>query len=425
MGRTQVRRGSLLLVGLVGVLLAACTPVPAGPTWSTASWPRVDSPAALVDRAGAWTDGTWFATVRTTTVGGTPTKALEVAKRAASNPLVLGPSQQLPLPGVSDFLVVGESFLGVQVGQAVRFFRPDATGTWAAAGEVAIPAGTLLGDLTDEWMAVRRPGGTLVDGEVQLFSVDATGATVTADYVTTLTSNASSFCTTAGFGGTGVRLDGSLLAVGVGTYSCSPSTVRSVDLFRLVGGTWQLVQQFEDATGHIGYAASFDVDDQSAVDRLVIGSQLGVYQQAGTAPQVEIFEDAGNGFGLVQTLLPDPAVPAFLTTSFGSHVAVSGRVLGTTTRFEVVPPSEPGQPEGRGQYVAAYVRSTAGVWTRETEKPVFLSPTPAGTLGSVPLVLSVARSTIAVANFVPLVQAPCVGCFSAGAEAWFVDRFPD
>ena len=71
------------------------------------------------------------------------------------------------------------------------------------------------------------------------------------------------------------------------------------------------------------------------------------------------------------------------------------------------------------------MRSTAGVWTRETEKPTFVSPTPAGTLGSVPLVLSVARSTIALANFVPLVQAPCVGCFSAGAEAWFVDRFPD
>ena len=404
--------------------LSACAPVPAAPVWSSTNWPRVDSPAALVDRAGAWTDGTWFATVRPTTVGGPPAKSLEIAKRAASNPLALGPSQQISLPGVSDYLVVGESFLGVQVGQSVEFFRPDPSGTWGAAGSVAIPPAAVLGDLTDSWMALRVPGGTLANGEVQLFSVDASGPTVTADYATTLMSSSTSFCQQAGFGGNGVRLDGDLLAVGVGTYSCNPSTVRSVDLFRAVGGVWQLVQQFADSTGQVGYAASFDVDDQPTVDRLAIGSQLSVYQQSGTAPQVEIFEDAGSGFAPVQTIVPDPAVPSYLTSSFGSQVALSGRVLGTTTKFAVVPPTEAGQPDGRGQFVGAYVRSSAGVWTLEAEKAAFVSPAPAGTLGALPVSMMVARSTIAVANLVPLAQAPCIGCLSAGAEAWFLDRSP-
>lgn len=379
----------------------------------------MDSPAALVNRAGAWTDGTWFATIRSTTVGGVESKSLEIAKRAASDPLVLAASQQVPLPGVSDFLVVGESFIGVQVGQTVQFFRPDASGTWASAGSVSLPAGATLGDLTDNWLALVVSGG-----EVVLYSVDAAGPTITADYAQTLSSTSTNSCEVAGFGGNGVRVDGELLAVGVGNSSCTPSNVRSVDLFRLVGGTWQLGQQFADTSGHTGYAGSFDVDDQPTVDRLVIGSQLGVFMQAGTAPQVEVFEDTGSGYAVVQTLVPDPAVPNYLASAFGSHVTISGRVLGTTTKFEVYPSAEPGQPDARGQYVAAYVRSSAGVWTREAEKAVFVNPAPAGTLGEAPLVLSGARSTIAVANYVPLTTAPCVGCLSIGAEAWFLDRTP-
>ncbi len=431
----SVRRVSLCVLALLA-FTAACAPPPAptGPAWSRFQWQRTASATTTTDRTGAWTDGTWFATIRRTTTSGGTTHKLEVSQRSASNPLALSAAQLLPLNTVADSYgpkIFGESFIAVQQGEIISFFRPSASGVWAVAGEMTVPPGFLLDGLTDSWMVLRRPGYIgAPDGEVNVYAVNATGATIATSLETTLTAPTTAGfevpCGAAGFGNTGTRIDGDLLAIGSGNCGLNPSALRAVSVLRHLGGSWQFVQTLRHVGSNlVGYAKSFDVDDGPTVDRIVVGSSLTTYPY-GSNPvvKVEVFEDTGSGFSLAQTLLPDPADDGS-TTQFGSLVTISGRVLGIVTRIAAVPTTI-GGPASLGYYVGGYTQSPAGTWTRETEKAIFSNPEAAGTAYVIPAAMQAERDTIAVLGVSALSPAPgCIGlCPTDGWRAWFLDRTP-
>ena len=434
----SVRRVSLCVLALLA-FTAACAPplAPTGPAWSRFQWQRTASATTTTDRTGAWTDGTWFATIRRTTTSGGTTHKLEVSQRSASNPLALSAAQLLPLNTVADSFgpkIFGESFIAVQQGEIISFFRPSTSGVWAVAGEMTVPPGLLLDGLTDSWMVLRRPGYIgAPDGEVSVYAVNATGATIATSLETTLTAPTTAGsevpCGAAGFGNTGTRIDGDLLAIGSGNCGLNPSELRAVSVLRHLGGSWQFVQTLRAPAGSglVGYAKSFDVDDGPTVDRIVVGSSLTTYPY-GSSPvaKVEVLEDTGSGFSLAQTLLPDPALNPDLTFPFGSLVTISGRVLGIVTRIAVVPTSTGGSVNSFGYYVGGYTQSPAGTWTRETEKAIFSNPEAVGTTYVVPAAMQAERDTIAVLSLNYLSPAPgCSGlCPTDGWRAWFLDRTP-
>lgn len=415
-----MRRRSTLLV--IGALLAAtaCSPTVPTPRWYGTYFPRIAGTATTVNHIGAWTDDRWFASMSaTTTSGGGGSMQLELFPRTAAGGSPTGPPITVPLPttiGLGG--PMGEHVIAVGSDQ-IEFVRETA-GTWALAGSLALPLGYQLSAMTDRWLAARRvPGapGATGDGEVRLYSIDASGSSVTATLAATVGPDPSwSVELREGFGHF-VALDGGVLAVSAHGFNApTPGAVR---IFHDVAGTWTPVQSLGGGSGDAAqFGWSVAVDDGAAVDRLVLAPQ------SDTGNQVDIYADAGGGFALEQTLLPGPPDPtAGWPELFGYAVAIDGNLLAVTAHAASVPSAQPGHDDVPVGHVRIFRLRSAG-WTKEADVPTFHDPEVAGVKAEAPSRLQVAAGHVAVTQFVtPDPPDGCsFPCFTFGFDAWSLDR---
>ncbi|MFN8051375.1 MAG: hypothetical protein U0Q22_08070 [Acidimicrobiales bacterium] len=420
---------SLLAALVVGPLLAAtaCVPdAPAAPRWVSTRAARVTSPGTTVNLIGAWTDADWAASLELTSVtGGGGGVSLKFFPRSGADNSVLG-SPQSVTPTVSPTLLgpIGEHIVALGGSTAVEFFRQTA-GVWGSAGTFALPTDMQLAAMDDRWMVLRsialNPG---TEGRVEVYSVDASGPTVTVTLATTLTSDpAWPLALREGFGSPWISLDGNLMVVAAqGMFTPTPGGAR---VFRAVGGVWGAVASLGAAPGGPNqFAAAAAVDDGATVDRLALSPT----PVSPAPPTVDVYADTGAGFVLEQSLSRDTADPdSFSGLLFGNTIALDGDVLAVTARGVKVPSAEVGHADVGVGYVQMFHRTTVGAtstWQREAEVGAFVTPAPADVVSMYPVRLQAVGSHVAVSVLVnPDPPAGCqFPCFAFGFEAWSFDR---
>jgi len=275
--------------------------------------------------------------------------------------------------------------------------------------------------MTDRWLAARRvPGapGASGDGQVRMYSLEASGPTVVATLATTLSPDpAWPVALREGFG-RAVAAYGHIIAVSGSGYSGpSPGGVR---VFRATAGTWSAVQSLGGGTAPQSFGNTVAVDDGPTVDRLVVGTQFPSPPSLG----LEIHADTGSGFTLEQSLTPDPLLPdASGGLLFGSTVALDGDLLAVTARSATVASAEVGHAPVTVGYVQMFRRGPVA-WTREAEVGTFTSPYDPDVVSAYPFRLQAADTHVAASVIVN--PDPPVGCtfpcFNIGLEAWSLDR---
>ena len=383
---------------------------------------RSVSATEVVNHLGAWTDDQWFATLRLSSpTQGTSTAELLFFPRSGPAGAILGTPQTVTAPaGTSLSGPMGEHVVAAPTATGATFFRPTG-GVWVTAGSVTLPDGYQLSAMTDRWLAARRiPGapGTSGDGEVQIYSVDSTGPTVTATLVTVLGPDpAWPTALREGFG-QAVSLDDDLLAVSATGFNApTPGGVR---VFRATAGTWSPVQSLGAGSAPARFGNALAVDDGAVVDRVIVATQFDALQLIG----VESYADVGTGFAVEQALTPDPALPdASNGLLFGSSMAIDDDLLTLTARSTTVTSSEVGHAPVTVGHVQLFRRGPGG-WTREAEVGTFTDPYDPDVASAFPLRLQAAGNHVAAALIVN--PDPPVGCqfpcFNLGLEAWSLDR---
>jgi hypothetical protein len=403
------------------VALSGCTPDPApAPRWTATRLAYQRDDETTVSWFGAWTDEHWFASVRigSPTTAGPSDVRLQVFPREGTGGSRLGTPQDVPLSGVVGFpSLIGEHVIAA-VGTPTTFVRETA-GSWGVAGTFSPELGYQPVAMDDHWLVVRRvPGdpGASGDGEVRVYALDTSGATVTATLAATLGPDpAWPAELRAGFG-RAVALDGDLLAVSATrTDEPAPGGVRA---FRASGGSWTPVASFgagiDDPTW---FGDPVAVDDGPSVDRLAISTE------AGADRAVEVLVDAGSGFAPEDLLTPGPADPTAIGPElFGAAIAVDGDRLAVTAHRASVPSADSSHPRVEVAHVRIYRHGAT--WTPETEVATYLDPTQSGIVSTYPIELHVVGSHVAVSQIVSPDPPPgCpFPCFAIGFEAWSIDR---
>lgn len=409
---------AVVIVMSVGLVGAACAPAPAPPpTWHATRVARIGGPTT-VNQIGAWTNGSFFATVRLTSeplAAGTAELVLRPRGGTAAT------EQVVPLAGTGLGGPMGAGDLvGVDSGTTVQFVRRSA-GTWAAAGTFALPTDWSLYAMSDRWMVIRRvPMGPGVDGAVRVYGLDASGPAVTAALSADLEPDPTwPAALREGFGTPAIALDGDLLAVAAqGLFSPAPSGVR---VFRFTSGAWSPVQSLGATPGGpYGYGRALAVDDGPTVDRIAMSPQADLP----ALPTVEVLADTGSGFALEQAIPPTALPDAEGGAAFGLGLALDGNLLAVALRADEVPSAEPGHDPVAVGHVQMFRRGSSS-WVREADVATFSSPFEADTVSSRPFRLTAAGNTVAVTQLVT--PDPPVGCqfpcLSFGFEAWYLERY--
>ncbi len=427
--RSTTRRSRLVAVAALAVIAvaASCAPPPAPPpAWSTTRLPRTASTTEVVNRIGAWTDQSWFATVRAVTpIGGSGTAGfLDVYPRSGRGGSVLGTPQSVPIVDVAFPGPVGQHVIALPgtspFGQpsTVRFYRPVA-GVWGEAGSAQVPADYQVAAMTDDWMVARPiPDPNAVnDGAVLVFDVDTSGAQVTATQVATLGPDPSwPQGLRAGFG-VAVGLDGGLLAVAATSFSDPvPGAVR---VFRTGPGGWAPVQSLGGTTGPSSFRTGLAVDDGPTVDRVVMAPTA----TSLSTVALDVLADSGSGFVVEQSLRRNAGLPDESGgTYWGAGVAIDGPTLAVTSRSTTVPSVDTAHPPVTVGQVQIYRRG--GSWYPEREVRLAPSPYDAGVRSAFPDRLKLAGTNLAASVFVNPDEPPgCTfPCFVFGFEAWSIDR---
>lgn len=421
-------RRAAAVIAMAFAVTTACAPPDGGggnpPTsaWSTTRFAFEQSGSGTVSRLGTWTTAEWFAYLEwTVPTGGVGSAELVVHPRTGAGAHTLGAPQRMPA-GFSVDGLDGENFIGA--GQslpsgetAVTFYRPVA-GTWGAAGSATIPSGYELSTITDDWLVARQrlgaPGTTA--GQVLVYPLDTSGATVVAGTPSTLTPDpAWSPQLQQGYG-RNVDVDGDLLAVSGSPYGTTGAGI--VRLYRHDGAAWNVAETLTSPIGSSLFGQYVAVDDGASVDRIAMAAQ----GDSLATLTVDVFADNGTGFLLEQTIPRSSSTDLSGGMLLGYGLDLDGDLLAFTSRSTEVASAEAGHAPVKLGHVELHRLGVSG-WALEHDLRVGSDPHDADVIQAMPAAVDISAGHVAVSVYVTGdAPAGCTfGCINIGFEAWSLE----
>jgi len=412
-------------LAVVAVLASGCPVEPTGPTDPTGPvWTPHHAGGPAVGGATPWaiaigTTEDWYAQLD---VGFPLTAPPTVSVFPRTGPD--GHSLGAPQTFTANMIGLGAGVLSEHLlltggdpasGSTALQFLAETGGTWSIAGSFSLESGETIRGMTDDALVTRAVGAS--GAEVRVYTLTRTTGSVTATLTQTLRPPAEWGPGYGTYWGSVVTLDGGLLAVHA--HNDSIGVPDRVGVYQSSAGSFGLVATLERPDfGAFGIRLA--IDDQPAVDRLVIG---GYPTGSAEAVFAEYTSTAGGTWAAVSTIEPPAAVPgAAVGQTFGQGVALDGDVLVVTAVDE--PMATPG-PGGavRVEYRPLVYRLGAGGWEYEATLSVLSSPVDTDGLNRGLMSMVVADHHIVGTNGVSL-PGGCSYCFGLRFEAWRWDRTP-